>query len=31
MVFRRNRVAERKDWIGSYTPGVSVDYGMKEC
>jgi DNA topoisomerase 2 len=27
MVFRKNRVAERKDWLSSYTPGVSVDYG----
>lgn len=27
MIFRKNRVAERKDWINSYVPGESVDYG----
>ena len=29
MIFRRNRVAERKDWINGYVNGESVDYG--EC
>ena len=28
MVFRKNRVAERKDWIGNYVPGEGVNYGM---
>lgn len=28
MVFRKTRVAERKDWISSYQPGDYVDYGM---
>ena len=27
MIFRKNRVAERKDWINSYVSGESVDYG----
>lgn len=29
MIFRKNRVAERKDWINGYVNGESVDYG--EC
>lgn len=27
MVFRKSRVAERKDWINNYHSGDYVDYG----